>query len=823
MKHRLQLTVLTAIALCCSVSMQAQDWYQFHVNYSNNHWAFPYQMDHVSYFDFDGDNTLLMHRGEDEDEIITPFALGNTNVGKYDARLDSISFSSSLTTWGKNKYKCFAIYVTTTDEQPIVSKEDYVDCYISIDGMGEYPDMSGSGRIRGRGNSTWNWYNKKPYRIKFDLSSKVLGIEKNKDWVLLANYRDVTDMMNVYASITAKWMGIPFTTPIRFAELFINGEYKGVYQIAEQVEVAGHRVDIDEQKGLLLTLDVDDGPTESPNSGDNFWTTVYRMPMAVKSPKDLSSEELDSIKEEFAVLERAIQAKDYALVDSLMDIPSYIAMLQLQEYLYNVELSAPRSVFLFRDLNGKFTFGPAWDWDAGYDFNWANMTTGHTFFEDYRETIFGTDPYSRNGTYRCSEFFTNMFGNATFVRQYKEQWNAISDSLYIRNWAETQKYLDGLNELTHTVTPEGQSTYTSPQQRETERWPISGFTPNTEVKKMKTWLQNRLSYLNDIIQNYPTGDEDPIVEPTDYEDVGSIEKSVTMVYASGYSQSVKVEIDKAELAQLLGVSTATLNTRNLDLVPLDADGSEGSNTAAGTYGAWFDENGNTADYSYGNVHVFIESNDLYTWGCGLERRNCADGHTHTVRMQYRFATGTTQGKSVTVVVTFNIGENGGGEDPIDPIDPVLEGWTLAGTINKSYELTYSGGYSQNVSVEVAQDEVAALLGVDASELTANTLGLVPLNADGTEGDNTAARTYGAWFDEDGNTVTYSSGEQCVYIESNDLWTWKCGLEQSNCWDGDEYTVTMQYRYPTNDDESEGLLVNIRVTFTVSGGWGGWGW
>ena len=812
MKHFLQLTIVTAIALLCCVNMQAQEWFQLHVNYGNNQWAFPYQIDHISYFEFEDDNTLLMHRGEDEDEIITPFALNNKQIGTYDAYLDSISFSSSLTEWGKNKYKCFAIYVTTTNEQPIVSKEEYVECYVSIDGMGEYPDMSGSGRIRGRGNSTWNWYDKKPYRIKFDLSSKVLGIEKNKDWVLLANYRDVTDMMNVYASITAKWMGIPFTTPVRFAELFINGEYKGIYQIAEQVETGKHRVDINEEKGLLLTLDLDDGPSLSPNAGDNFTTSIFRMPMAVKSPKDLTSQQLDSIKEEFAVLERAIQAKDYVLVDSLMDIPSYIAMLQLQEYLYNVELSAPRSVFLFRDLGGKFTFGPAWDWDAGYDFDWGNMYSGHTFFTDYRETILGSDPYKRNGNYRCSEFFTNMFGSATFVRQYKEQWNGIRDSLYIRNWAETQKYLDGLNELTHTFTPEGQSTYTSPQQRETERWPIKGFTQNAEVKKMKAWLQNRLTYIDDLVQNYPTGDEDPIVEPTDYVDVGTITTDITMEFSKGYSQDVRIEIDKAELASLLGVSTSQLSTRTLNLVPLDADGTEGSNTAAGTYGAWFDANGNTADFNYGNVHVYIESGDLYSWACGCHPRNCADGHTHTVRMQYRYATGTSLGKSVTVVVNFTLGKNGGGggDDPVDPTDD----WILKGTLDKAVTLEWSSGYSQNVKIEVEASEVAELLGVNASTLNASTLDLVPLNADGSEGSNTAAKKYGAWFDEDGNTVRYNNGD-CVYIESNDLWSWACGLEQWSAMEG-PYTVRMQYRYVTDDDE--GYAVNVCVTFTINGSW-----
>lgn len=63
--------------------------------------------------------------------------------------------------------------------------------------------------------------------------------------------------------------------------------------------------------------------------------------MCVKSPKNLTSEQLAAVRDEFAVLEQAIKDHDYDRVAALMDIPSYIAMVQLREYVYNVELAAP--------------------------------------------------------------------------------------------------------------------------------------------------------------------------------------------------------------------------------------------------------------------------------------------------------------------------------------------------------------------------------------------------------------------------------------------------------------------------------------------------
>lgn len=633
-----------------AATVSAQDWMQFHQRYDGHEWAFPYRIDHLGNFYFDDEDASLLRADlSGTDGASLPLATSGTSTESlYPARLDSITFSETLSDWGRDHYKCFAIYITTDSEDDITSKETYQHGYVSVDGRGEYPDLSAPARIRGRGNSTWLWYDKKPYRIKFDQSTKVLGIKKNKDWVLLANYRDVSKMMNAYCSLAAKMMGLPYTTPVRFAEVFLNGEYKGIYQVAEQVEVGGNRVDIDEEDGVLLSFDVDDGPEESPSSGDNFWTEVYEMPTCIKSPDNLSSARLDSIKAELAVLERAIQAHDYDLCDSLMDLSSYIAMIQLQEYVYNVELSAPRSVYMFRDKGGKWTLGPAWDWDAGFCFQWSDMYTGHTYFESYTRSLLGTDPYRRNGEYKVPKFFTDLFSDARFMRRYKEQWASYADSLYLKPWAECQLFVDGLNE----AEPGGGS----PWKREEARWPISGFSAATEVKKLQTWLQQRLDFLNERIAQYP----DSVITSTSssYDVVGTLTVSHSLDLAQGYSQESGIDVDQAKLAQLLGLDESALATASLSLVPLNADGSEGDNTAAKTYGAWFDSDGNTVDYN-GDSHVFIETDDLFSWSCGCHPYNCQSGDSHSVTMQYRLETGATRGKAVNVTVNFSVTGRGG--------------------------------------------------------------------------------------------------------------------------------------------------------------------
>lgn len=639
----MKLNRLLILSLSLSaLSVQAQEWMNVHQTYNGAEMVFPLEMSKYRDYDFSSDKKTLRAFSVKDDgkEMIVPFAVEN---------IDSIDFSYDLADEqkGHNKYRPFTMSITTEDYVNIVEKEVWQNCHITIDGKGEYSNYSGTGRIRGRGNSSWEWYDKKPYKFKLDEKSKLLGLSKAKNWNLLANYRDVTDMMNVFAFEAARYMGMPNTNHTRFVEVFLNGEYIGVYQLTEKIEVAKNRVEIDEENGVMLSFDLDDGPSLSPEATDNFWSSVYSLPMCVKYPEDPDAETLESVKQDFAKLEKAVQSRDYALVEKLMDIPSYIGMLQMHEYLFNVEIGAPRSMYMYKDKDGKYTFGPVWDWDAAFDFDWSDMYTGHTFFTDYRELVLGTDPVNATGAYqKVNRFWRDMFGNAEFVKQYKDTWTAISDSVYLAPWKETQKYADAM-------TKEGAYT------RDTDKWPLvksdsgwnwggwggngnsSKFEPAAEMEKMKIWLRNRKTYMDDVIAAYPSGNnekvnvEEPEVTVVD----GEVYVSAPIIFANGYSQSSRIVLDENIITELIG-STPT------NLSPMNADGTTGNNTAAGVYGAWFNDRGTC---SWNSGHVYIESNELYSWAYGCHPNNCHAGDKHTVTMQYKYGK-----KKVNVVVTFTV-------------------------------------------------------------------------------------------------------------------------------------------------------------------------
>lgn len=386
--------------------------------------------------------------------------------------------------------------ITTSGE--INSKEEYTDCTVSLtaDACPEWNLTDVAGGIRWRGNSSLKWYPKKPYRIKFAKKQSVMGLPKAKSWVLLAEYRDPTDLMNAFVFELGQLCGLPFTNHNRYVELTLNGEPQGLYHLTEQVQQGdAGRVEVDADKGILMQFDVDDGPQEAPEATDNFWSALYQMPVCVKNPENLDPQGLNTLRGELEILERAINQLNYTRTCELLDIGSMIDFLIIQELVYNVELDAPRSMYIHRQVGGKWTMGPLWDFDAGFDFDWGHMQTGHHFFADTRELVMGTNPVTHAGTqYQIPGFFSDLFRVKAFKEAYKARWAQV--------YGLIPQALDA-TEAFYKANPEA-------WQREAVLWPIGLNDDNgnfldtgSQVKKLRSWVLDRAAYLDhSVIPNY---------------------------------------------------------------------------------------------------------------------------------------------------------------------------------------------------------------------------------------------------------------------------------------------------------------------------------
>ena len=269
------------------------------------------------------------------------------------------------------------IYIDTYDGWGIYSKETYKYCQLHyVDETGQvtaYDSVS----IRGRGNSTWNMA-KKPYKIKFNNKEKFLGkgYAKAKKWTLLANAGDKTMMRNAITSAMGAFTSLKFNPAAKFADMVLNGQYMGTYQISDQVDVRAHRVNITEQPypindstnitgGYLLEVD-------GFKDGNCFYTSTFSTPVRIHYPEDdeIVSKQNTYIRSHVNKFEKALISADFT--NSETGYRAYVDTTSLIDWYICTEVSANidgfYSTYFYKEQdNPRLYWGPLWDYDIAYN------------------------------------------------------------------------------------------------------------------------------------------------------------------------------------------------------------------------------------------------------------------------------------------------------------------------------------------------------------------------------------------------------------------------------------------------------------------------
>lgn len=121
-----------------------------------------------------------------------------------------------------------------------LNTNEMVDCKIKLECKDQkYNIESIKAKIKIRGGGAGDSsYPKKGYRIKLSMDKTLLGMRKEDDWNLYALYLDFPRIRIKYANNL--WESLRNTNPTafsidsRFVSVYLNGEYKGLYLLAER-------------------------------------------------------------------------------------------------------------------------------------------------------------------------------------------------------------------------------------------------------------------------------------------------------------------------------------------------------------------------------------------------------------------------------------------------------------------------------------------------------------------------------------------------------------------------------------------------------------
>lgn len=393
------------------------------------------------------------------------------------------------------------ISIHIADNREVTSRSTYLDgTYTAI-----YPDdddaqraklQADSLRIRGRGNASWD-FPKKPYRLKLSSKKHLAGMKaKAKDWTLINNYGDKTLIRNLVAFETSRIFGLAWTPEGKLVDVMVNGEYKGTYQLCDQVEVHGDRVNVQKmdaddnegdsiQGGYLLELD-------AYASGEPVWFTsgTYKIPITIKYPdsEDITREQRQWIQKRWNEMEQRVKGKNYA--DSIegfapmFDATSFIRHFLVGEYSGNTDTYWSVNVWKDR-YDEQFHVGPVWDFDLAFE------NDGRTY------------PINRQSNFMA---LSGVSSSATGVRSFITRILKASEELLKEEWSRA-RCVNGL-------TPEHMLAFVDSlaqladdsQQLNFTRWPILNTRVHQnfqalgsyedEVEFMKQYMEARFAWMD---------------------------------------------------------------------------------------------------------------------------------------------------------------------------------------------------------------------------------------------------------------------------------------------------------------------------------------
>ncbi len=492
------------------------------------------------------------------------------------------------------------IFIITTQNNVPIPNEPKITAHLGIIWNGDgavnqvsdpYNEYDGQVGIEVRGSSSQN-FPKQNFAVETqnaDSTSKnvsLLGFPKENDWVLHGPYSDKTLMRNALAFTMAGWI-MPYAPRVRFCEVVINGNYRGVYLFTEKIKRDANRVNISSLEpsvnsgdeltgGYILKFDKFDGLVSdgfgsaypaTPGGIPGGTTYQYHYP----KPDEITQPQKNYIQNYIANFENIMHSQSFDDpvngYRSILDVPSVLQMIFIQEISRNVD-GYRLSTFMYKDRNSidnRLHLGPVWDFNLGFS------NVDYCIGPGYQGWAMDFNSYCPGDYWVVNFWWKRLWQDPVFVQQMRDEWVALRADKF--NNDNILHLVDSLHNLLQ-----------EPAQRNFVRWPTLNqyVWPNpvvtgsyqAEVERMRTWLINRLNWMDGAMEALvavdttiitdPPGDELPIAVPSLFKD------KVEFYFKASSYQPVTLEIFDSQGRMVGRMDEFYLSSK---VVKMDWDGS----------------------------------------------------------------------------------------------------------------------------------------------------------------------------------------------------------------------------------------------------------
>lgn len=316
------------------------------------------------------------------------------------------------------------LFLTTDMGAEITSKYEYVSGNFILDGT-TY-EIS----IRGRGNTSWRYFTQKSYLIKFDDRVSFFGMIPSEKWVLVSTFRDPSLIRNCVAMDIAACMDHLEYTPEQIpVDVYLNGEYLGIYTFSEKIDVDLQKINMFSGEGYQPPEDDGDmdlafflecgGDLMRPHIyGQEYFMTAHSPKMFFQYPV------LDEpYTDEFYYVYNYMNELDRALVrgegyEEYIDMDSWVDWFIVMELTNNTDSAFWRSSFLYRRPGEKVMLGPVWDFDMAFgNFDYDNKSYA------YWATAEQVYDLAQN------HYMSYLYQSDDFMQAVQERWDEVKEDL----------------------------------------------------------------------------------------------------------------------------------------------------------------------------------------------------------------------------------------------------------------------------------------------------------------------------------------------------------------------------------------------------------
>lgn len=390
-----------------------------------------------------------------------------------------------------------SIYTKTAENTSMINVSvSVIDNKEGNNHLTDTADFTTRSLFRIRGNTSRR-FEKAPYLMDFVDDSggnneiEVMGMDAHHEWALNGPYLDKSLVRNyMWYNISGEMM--EYAPNVRYCELFLNGEYRGLYLMVETItDGEAGRLNLEESyKGENMTgylLRIDRPTEEEIETTRNIYSFVERMnisleDVAIRYPgkNNLTPELAKEIEGDFARFEKSLYSFDYDKEDygyqNWIDMDNFVDYYLINEFTHNVD-AGRFSTYYYKEVGGKFKMC-VWDFNNSCD----------NFVED----AFGAE-----GMFVGEKpFFFMLVKDEEFVERIISRYHEVRSTYFSDTWME--RYID------ETIQWLGPAV-----KRNNERWryvftdyePLQPESRNLHsheeaVEQLKTWLRERGAWMD---------------------------------------------------------------------------------------------------------------------------------------------------------------------------------------------------------------------------------------------------------------------------------------------------------------------------------------